>query len=707
MSIGGVSNSLGVSATNSNVTGLGFNGNQLNNFFNKNLIHGNGHKTIFYVGNSTVWNATQWYIEFLNSFTNAGLLQNLNLTPVTTAISGYQVLDNAGTIQVTLTGSVPAAYAVGDLILSQPVLAGLNTLIGTGVITAINGSVITYTLISFSTLPTITAFTSSSGYLTNSLVNLGQNGATSSAIATTVTPILQKYAAPGDLVLVRGGLINDVRLGATNLSQAVQNVTALYNTINRTIPATCDIAWKTENSLLTTDPTSSGLVSPLASSAAYTKIIHDAVPIALQQNANSRVVFWDNMQLVYSKLGFEYATSAWMTDILHPNANGQKREAAADYQVISGLLNGLGLSSLNSLNDPYGNTGSNASVINGTPATLNSYRALAGFSPILGAHAMADNYSAPWTLYPDIVLDPDRFDIIVYGTVGGFSQVSGFINLSHPAPVGGTVSEIQQNDVVWMLGSGVFQVPSGFAQAPLNNASAVYGYQLSNLGSSLVPSSTYVGQPVVIARQKSYNLLDVPYYNDPRSYPYRHRVFVPASGTNFLRIQYIDGTPSWPTALTTSDVLVFPGGSISLAGASFAQFSNYVQINLTGSFAAYQGSTGWAFGSHNTEAYGVVGTFPQLYGVKLTAKTAAGTAIASATTIAPTQDIHLVSGTTAISTITVPANFSGGAGQITLVPTGLWTTATGGNIALASTAVVNKALIMTYDSTSALWYPSY
>ena len=47
-------------------------------------------------------------------------------------------------------------------------------------------------------------------------------------------------------------------------------------------------------------------------------------------------------------------------------------------------------------------------------------------------------------------------------------------------------------------------------------------------------------------------------------------------------------------------------------------------------------------------------------------------------------------------------------GQITLIPTtGLWTTTTAGNIALATTAIVNRALILTWDSNSSKWYPSY
>ena len=38
---------------------------------------------------------------------------------------------------------------------------------------------------------------------------------------------------------------------------------------------------------------------------------------------------------------------------------------------------------------------------------------------------------------------------------------------------------------------------------------------------------------------------------------------------------------------------------------------------------------------------------------------------------------------------------------------GIFTITTAGNIALASTAVVGKALIMTYDNTTSKWYPSY
>jgi hypothetical protein len=81
--------------------------------------------------------------------------------------------------------------------------------------------------------------------------------------------------------------------------------------------------------------------------------------------------------------------------------------------------------------------------------------------------------------------------------------------------------------------------------------------------------------------------------------------------------------------------------------------------------------------------------------------------IASSGTIAPVAPITLISGTSTISTITAPAPISVTGGQITLIPTGLWATNTAGNIALATTAVVSKALNLTFDQSTSKWYPSY
>src|SRR5687767_960191 len=82
-----------------------------------------------------------------------------------------------------------------------------------------------------------------------------------------------------------------------------------------------------------------------------------------------------------------------------------------------------------------------------------------------------------------------------------------------------------------------------------------------------------------------------------------------------------------------------------------------------------------------------------------------GPDIASATTIAPTYGVHRVTGTTAVVNITVPsADFQG---WITLLPTALWTWTAAGNIVVAGSAVVGKALDLFYNPITAKWYRSY
>ena len=91
----------------------------------------------------------------------------------------------------------------------------------------------------------------------------------------------------------------------------------------------------------------------------------------------------------------------------------------------------------------------------------------------------------------------------------------------------------------------------------------------------------------------------------------------------------------------------------------------------------------------------------------LTSQRTAAPTVASATTIAPVTQIVFISGTAAIARITPPTPISIGGGQITLIPTGAFTTTAANNIAITSTGVVGKALTMYYDATTTKWYPSY
>ena len=83
--------------------------------------------------------------------------------------------------------------------------------------------------------------------------------------------------------------------------------------------------------------------------------------------------------------------------------------------------------------------------------------------------------------------------------------------------------------------------------------------------------------------------------------------------------------------------------------------------------------------------------------------------IASAATVAPTTYLSVITGTTAITTITIP--YAGFQGTLAFV----WTDAgtltscigTGGNIAVASTPVRYKVMFLTYNPIAVKWYPSY
>src|ERR1022692_4910342 len=75
-----------------------------------------------------------------------------------------------------------------------------------------------------------------------------------------------------------------------------------------------------------------------------------------------------------------------------------------------------------------------------------------------------------------------------------------------------------------------------------------------------------------------------------------------------------------------------------------------------------------------------------------------GPVLASAATIAPVSGITHISGTAAISTITLP--WPGFQGTITLVADGAWETITGGNISTAFQAVTGSVYSLTFDGAN-------
>lgn len=80
--------------------------------------------------------------------------------------------------------------------------------------------------------------------------------------------------------------------------------------------------------------------------------------------------------------------------------------------------------------------------------------------------------------------------------------------------------------------------------------------------------------------------------------------------------------------------------------------------------------------------------------------------IPSSTSISPTTPILFVSGTVAISTIVPPSSLVNG-GQLTIIPTGKFSLTSNDNIAISCSADISKSIILTYESTTNKWYPSY
>ncbi len=168
------------------------------------------------------------------------------------------------------------------------------------------------------------------------------------------------------------------------------------------------------------------------------------------------------------------------------------------------------------------------------------------------------------------------------------------------------------------------------------------------------------------------------------------------------------GTPASGTLSNCTGLPIATG--VSGLGTGVATFlATPSSTNLRTALTDETGTGSAVFATTPTLVTPVIGaaTGTSLSLSSFSAVSAAAPTIASATTIAPTTPIAFVSGTTAVVNITAAAPISTGGGTITLIPTGAFTWTAAGNIAVLGTAVVNRALTMTYDVTTTKWYPSY
>ena len=165
------------------------------------------------------------------------------------------------------------------------------------------------------------------------LINYGNRGASlrmmTSGSGDVYFRIDHVIAARPDLLIIRGPLINDVRMGETNTRQAIALLAATLDKLTAALPETA-ILLMTENSLLTTDEGGYGFVRPNTAAQEYTRIMHRAVMAMVGRYPQVRV--FDLMSAEYG-LGSR-PSSLLMHDQLHPNAAGQEHEADLVAQII-------------------------------------------------------------------------------------------------------------------------------------------------------------------------------------------------------------------------------------------------------------------------------------------------------------------------------------------------------------------------------------
>ena len=178
----------------------------------------------------------------------------------------------------------------------------------------------------------------------------------------------------------------------------------------------------------------------------------------------------------------------------------------------------------------------------------------------------------------------------------------------------------------------------------------------------------------------------------------------------------VGGSALGTTTGSTNTCVGYLSGFLITTGSN-----NVILGNFQGNSAALDirtATTGYVVlsnGNGDVAAYwdGVNGTFlgtitaTSLTTSAFTAMSGGVNTIASASGITPTKEITYISGTAAIDTINSQPPLTGANGTIILIPTAAFTWTTAGNIAIAGTAVVGRALHMTFVSGNAKWYPSY
>lgn len=216
-----------------------------------------------------------------------------------------------------------------------------------------------------------------------------------------------------------------------------------------------------------------------------------------------------------------------------------------------------------------------------------------------------------------------------------------------------------------------------------------------------VASATNITAPVNNFRQKLY-------------------VIPPTGGRGELvEVQAVSGTVITISRLSEFR-MNFPSGSLVLIGSvdpTVMSFHEYDPVGVPGStgsenltvtpFVNVVNGNQWLQGLLQGAGSTSTGPFCWVPGWgNLLVPPGPTAAVASAAgVVLPTGPLFHITGTAAITGFTLPVGFN--TGSFTVIPDAIFTWTAAGNIGLAGTAVVSKALTFTWDNNASKFFPSY
>ncbi len=218
----------------------------LSNFFNGSVAG----KTVVYFGNSTVWNAINWFSTILTQATvPGGVFGGMGVHSDVSSVTA----DANGNVTVTLN-SPSTDIVIGKYVTLETVSGAFNC-DGSGIVTGTATNQFTFSIANDSSCINLSNV-ASTGYVSQQILNFGNNGSTLAVMLANTSPtstgIGGVCAIKPDLLIIRGPLINDVRTGATSQVQATALERQMLDLIRSCSPNT-DIFLKTENPLLATN----------------------------------------------------------------------------------------------------------------------------------------------------------------------------------------------------------------------------------------------------------------------------------------------------------------------------------------------------------------------------------------------------------------------------------------------------------------------